>query len=153
MQLVSSSRKLLAGVNQAPQRMEQSVPAPYNTESNALPCTICSFRLKISRQQTHQRGNLIGRPLPVITGKRVQRQICNAECRRGFNNNADRVSASVMACDAGQAASLGPAAVAIHNDGAVKVRLVHKFFSYRGQPGSGPPYDRGTGSARDDRQG
>ncbi len=107
--------------------MRQSVPPPYNTESNALPCAIGSFRLKISRQQIHQRGNLVYRPLPVITGKRVQRQIGDAQSGRAFNNNADSVSASVMACDAGQPACLGPAAVAIHDDGAVKVSLLHNI--------------------------
>jgi hypothetical protein len=68
-------------------------------------------------QEPHQIGDLRGRTRPVLRAEGEDRQKGNAEVTRSTNGAAQRLDAAPMSFDARQAASGGPASVAIHDDG------------------------------------
>ena len=70
-------------------------------------------------QQRHQEVEFGLRPLPVLAAEAVERELAEAEPAAFFDGGADALHAAGVALDARQAAFLGPAAVAVHDDGDV----------------------------------
>jgi len=60
--------------------------------------------------------DLRGRPLPVLRGEGVERQIGDAQLLRPLDGAAHRFGPALMPRDARQAPGLRPAAVAVHDD-------------------------------------
>src|SRR5262249_48774599 len=69
--------------------------------------------------EVHQVADLAGRPLPVLGGEREHRQVLQASFERSLDDVEQRLLAAVVALRPRQAALLGPAAVAVHDDGDV----------------------------------
>ena len=67
--------------------------------------------------------DLGGGAFPVFGGEGVEGEVADAAVTGGLDDGADGLDAAAMALDAGEPAFLGPAAVAIHDDGDVGGRL------------------------------
>ena len=79
-----------------------------------------NFCFQIAAEQTHQEIDFAaGTLLPVLLGKRVQRERGNADAGRGFDRRAHRRDSGAMSGDARQMAPARPAAVAVHDNGDV----------------------------------
>ena len=75
--------------------------------------------MRYCSQQGHQEIELGLRPFPVLAAEAVERQLADAEPAALLDGGADALDAAAVALDARQAALLGPAAVAVHDDGDV----------------------------------
>ena len=71
--------------------------------------------LEIVDEIFHQRVHLVFRPIPILRGKRVEREILDAEFARRADDFARRIRAAPVALDARQVARLRPAPVAVHD--------------------------------------
>ena len=70
-------------------------------------------------EQLHEEGDFLGRPLPVLAGKTVERKLFDAQPGTLFGDAADDAGAAAVAFDPRQPLAAGPAAVAVHDDGDV----------------------------------
>ena len=70
-------------------------------------------------QEVEQAVNLFFGALPVFGGEAVEGEVFEAELAEVFNRRAHVFHARLVPFEAGQAALLRPAAVAVHNDGDV----------------------------------
>ena len=70
-------------------------------------------------QQGHERLDLGLGAVPVFRGEGIEREVFHSEIDAGVRDLADGLGAGAVAFPAGQSAFLGPAAVAIHDDGDV----------------------------------
>ena len=70
-------------------------------------------------EQLHQPRHFVGRALPVLAREREERQRLDAAPRAAFDGRAHGLDARAVAEVARQRAALGPAPVAIHDDGDV----------------------------------
>ncbi len=71
--------------------------------------------LEIVDEIFHQRVHLVLRTVPILGGKRVKREIFDAEFAGGADDFARGIRAAPVALDARQVARLRPAAVAVHD--------------------------------------
>ena len=69
--------------------------------------------------QAHQAGDLLARPLPVLGREREHGQVLDAAVGAGVHRAHERVDALLVAEEARHVPLLGPAAVAVHDDGDV----------------------------------
>src|SRR5262249_45606840 len=74
-------------------------------------------------QQRHEEFEFMLRSFPVLDTKAVQRQLPKTKPDAFLNRAADALYSTGMALDARQATLLGPAAVAVHDDGHVPRHL------------------------------
>ena len=77
------------------------------------------FGLEVVDEIFHQRVHLVLGPVPILGGKRVEREILDAELARRADDFARRIRAAPVPLHARQSVLLGPAPVAIHDDGDV----------------------------------
>ena len=75
-------------------------------------------------EQPHQELQLARRPLPVLDREAVERELVEAEPAPFLDDGADALDPPAVARDPGQAPALGPAAVAVHDDGDVPGQLL-----------------------------
>jgi hypothetical protein len=69
--------------------------------------------------QAHQAGDLFARPLPVLGREREHGQVLDAAIGAGVDGAHERIDALLVAEEARHVPLLGPAAVAVHDDGDV----------------------------------
>src|SRR5690606_13780247 len=72
-----------------------------------------------SPHQPHQIRNLVFRPLPVLRRERIERQTLQTERPEPTHEAAHRLYPFAMTHRAGEEALLGPAAIAVHDNGHV----------------------------------
>src|SRR5450631_661416 len=84
----------------------------------------CGFLADVFLEQGHQRPYLDGRARPVFRGESEQGQIPDSQQVGLLNHHLDRFCAALVADDAPEHALLGPAAVAVHDNGKVNGELV-----------------------------
>ena len=75
------------------------------------------FPLQVAAQNGHQDPDFQGGALPVLFGEGEQGEIRDAQFPGQAGDDPDGLHPDHMALDAQQAAALGPAAVAVHDDG------------------------------------
>ena len=74
-------------------------------------------------QEVHEEVELLLRPLPVLAGKAIERELLDAQPGRFLGDAADARDAAAVPLDARQAALPGPTPVAVHDDGDVPRHL------------------------------
>ena len=74
------------------------------------------FLFQKTLEQIHEREDFGFRALPVLGRESVEGEELDPQIAAAFDAGADGVGAFFVAFDPGQAAFLGPAAVAIHDD-------------------------------------
>ena len=87
--------------------------------------------LQIAAQQTHDAGHLLSAALPVFRGEGVDRQVLDAQGAAVIGDFAEGFRTGGMAGGPGQAPVLGPAAIAVHDDGNVPGRGQIFVFRHR----------------------
>jgi hypothetical protein len=70
-------------------------------------------------EQLHQPADFLFRPCPVLAGEREQGQRLDAAVEADVDAEVDRAGTGTMADQPRTAATFGPAAVAVHDDGKV----------------------------------
>jgi hypothetical protein len=71
-------------------------------------------------EEAHKGGDFDLRSPPVVGGESEEREGMDAQGGGGFDDAADGLDAVLVAGMARESAALGPAAVAVHDDGDVK---------------------------------
>ena len=91
------------------------------------------FLAEIFAKELHEEIGFGFGAAPVFHGESVERERFDVQAGAGFDGGAGRFGAVAVSGDARQVAALGPAAVAVHDDGDVarKAREV-EFFEERG---------------------
>src|SRR5690606_30380567 len=77
------------------------------------------FAVEGAHEQLHQCAHFLLRPLPVLAREREQRERLDAAPEAVVDAEVDRARAGTVADAARAVAALGPAAVAVHDDGQV----------------------------------
>ena len=90
---------------------------PQNLQTDIVLLQEFRLQFQIVVQHAHQRVDLPGRTLPVLTGKGIQGQIGNREARVQFDNQPRRFSAPAMTFDALKTTAPGPTAIPVHDHG------------------------------------
>ena len=85
------------------------------------------FGAEIFFEQDEQRGDFAERAAPIIGGEGVERERADAEAGGGADDAADGFYSGAMAFGTNQAASGGPASIAIEEDGDVEFSLAIAF--------------------------
>ena len=98
-------------------RTGQTITAADDADANIMLGRAPGLAEEIGFEQTKKRANLAGRALPIVRGKSEQSERIDAEPGRDANNPAHHFNAGAMPGGAVQTAHLGPAAIAIHDDG------------------------------------
>ena len=80
---------------------------------------LCALRLEVLGEELHERPHLLLGPRPVLRAEGVEGEGLEPDAARLARHRPDRLRALAVSRDAGQAARLGPAAVAVHDDGDV----------------------------------
>ena len=75
-------------------------------------------------EQLEQKRLLGLRPLPVFLREAVQRDLLQPDPRRFLDKHFDRVGTACVTFGSGQAATLGPAAVPVHNERDMSRELI-----------------------------
>src|SRR5690606_38817324 len=101
------------------------------------PGELVHLALQGAHEQLHQRADFVFRAAPVLAGKGEQAQCPDATLEAEVDADVDSPRAGAVADGAWPAAALGPAAVAVHDDGQVA-----------GQAGGGVGYGHGGATAR-----
>src|SRR5690606_38226216 len=78
-----------------------------------------NLALQRAEEQLHQRADFLLRPAPVLAGEGEQGQHADAAFEAEVDGALGRARAGPVADDARAATALGPAPVAIHDDGQV----------------------------------
>ena len=121
----SGGGKLFGGFDGLRERRRNPVAPADHAQANAC-CGACGgFGAKIFFEQPEQGDDLAHGALPVVRGKRVQRQRADTQAGSGTHDAADRFDAGAMSFGAGEAARGSPAAVAVEQDGDVELGLRH----------------------------
>jgi hypothetical protein len=97
----------------------QAVMLAENAQADVGPYQFRLFVDEKALQQTHERIDFAGGPLPVFRGKSIQGQHGDVEFTAGAHNGANRIGALFVSHDAVQEVFLGPAAISIHDNGHV----------------------------------
>ena len=101
----------------------QAAQLAYHLEAHAIAIQLVNLADQIKAQKPHQIVDLGRRPLPVLRGESVERQIFDTQFGCPPDTAAHGLRSSLVAGDPRQAACLGPAAVAIHDDGNMNRRF------------------------------
>jgi hypothetical protein len=107
------------------------VDAPDGSQADVVLVQFLDLGPQIEFQQMHQGGDFGPWPVPVLTGERVERQVLHAELAAGAHDGADAVRTAPVPFHARQAALLGPASVAVHDDGDVLRNLLGRGAAHR----------------------
>src|SRR5690606_39009753 len=89
------------------------------TDPHVASIEFVDLALQCVHEQLHQRADLILRAAPVLAREREQGQRLDLFQDAEVDADVDRPRARAMADDAWPVAALGPASVAIHDDGQV----------------------------------
>jgi len=81
--------------------------------------TLAGSSLEEVVEQAHQAGDLLGGAFPVFDREGVEGDVADADGAGGIDDRADCLDAAAVSLQPGKAARLGPAAVAVHDDGNV----------------------------------
>jgi len=87
-----------------------------DTQPDIVAVQLGDLAAQVMPQQSHEVIDLRERPLPVFRREAEQRQIRDAELGGRGQRTPHRLGAAAVTGNARQAASLRPAAVAIHDD-------------------------------------
>src|SRR5439155_4943331 len=98
--------------------------AADDMKSNIVLEQRAELKTQIPLEKRHQRVDLRSRALPVLDGKRVERQHVDPQARGGLDDVAHRIDAGAVAFDARQMPLRGPPAVAVHDDCDVRGELL-----------------------------
>jgi hypothetical protein len=85
MEAFTTPRRLFGGVYQFLNRQGEPVSTAYHLYVNAIVHASLYFPLQIALKQSHEAAHLTRRPLPVVGGEGVDRQICYTKLRRRFD--------------------------------------------------------------------
>src|SRR6185437_3776556 len=88
-------------------------------QAHAMAVQFVHFLVQRAQEQSHQRADLVLRPLPVFAGEGKQGQYLHTLAQTGFDHLAHRLAAGIVAETARAMAGPGPAPVAVHHDGDV----------------------------------
>jgi len=97
--------------------IRQAVAPAYGGKSDILLHDLGTFSQQILVQQFHQKIEFGFGTLPVFATEAIKRQLTQSETTTFFNRHADTLYSTAMALDPGQAAQVGPAAIAVHDYG------------------------------------
>ena len=106
-------------IDRAASTLAQLVQVAQHPDRHALLPKLGGLPRDVFLQQLHQGFDLAGRTLPVLLAEGEERQNPYAGLQTALDHLADRFHPGMMAQRTGQRASLGPAAIAIHDDGDV----------------------------------
>lgn len=85
---------------------------------------------QVTLHELHDVRHFFIRALPIFRRKGIDRQDLDAQVVGSDDDALERIGTGAMAVTAGQALALGPAAIAVHDDGYVAgnvVRIQHGF--------------------------
>ena len=116
-------RQLLGIMDKLHQFRFEARQVSDHPEADAVLVQLAHFLFKSPDKQLHKERYFFGGAPPVLTAEREQRQIFDAEPVTGAHRAAHRLDPALMAGDARQEALLGPASIAIHDDGDVPRHL------------------------------
>lgn len=105
-----------------------SVAASDDSHAHIVSDTPISFGDQITSEEPHQQRYFAGRTRPVVGGESVQRQHPDPAVGCGLDDLAYDASAGNMARCARTAPRIGPASIAIHNDGDVNSGLGRRML-------------------------
>src|SRR6476646_6894948 len=109
-------RALLGSVELAADVGLQPIGLADDVKSNVVLEQCLELGAEVVLEQPHERRDLGVGPLPVLDGKRVQRQYARTQTRGGLDGVPHGVDAGPVPFDAGQMTVRGPPAVAVHDD-------------------------------------
>ncbi len=100
--------------------------------------------------EAHEEADLVRGALPVLGGEGVGGEVLDPQLQRALDHVEQRALTRFVALGAGQSPLLGPAAVAVHDDGDVPG---HELLGELGRPGPagvriGPTVSPGGGAGR-----
>src|SRR6185436_7287456 len=98
----------------------QAVAAADHRQAHAVLHAAGGLLAEVVVEELHQAHRLFQGAAPVVGGEGVQRQRADAEIGRRLDDVVDGVGAAAVALEAGRAATDGPAAIAVHDDGDVQ---------------------------------
>jgi hypothetical protein len=119
----AGGREFFRGVNGFGERGRDAVAPADDAQADSGGGAPFGFRTEIFLEQDEQRGDFAERTAPIIGGERVESESANAEAGGGADDAANGFDSGAMAFGANQAASGGPASIAIEEDGDVEFRL------------------------------
>ena len=95
------------------------VRASQKAHADIVPLQEGHLLAEIFAKELHEKFDLRFGAAPVFHGEGVEGERLDVEARAGFDGHASGLRAGSVTCDAGKMAFLGPAAVAVHDDGDV----------------------------------
>ena len=116
---------------QGPQLLVQRRQIPEKAHFHPVPLHAADGLQQILLQKAHDGGDLLRRALPVLRGKSVDRQILQTDVLAVGGNGSKGLGPRGVSGGAGQAPSLGPPAIAVHNDGYVPRQAVKVYLGGR----------------------
>src|SRR5207253_2389740 len=118
-------------------------------EADVLAHDLFAFLDEVLLEERHQEVDFFGGPFPIFSAEAIEGELFDAEPATFLDGTANAADAFEVALDAFLAAFLGPAAVAIHDDGDMARQLrgiepgVGKAFqSFWGQLHQGPVHSK-----------
>lgn len=119
----AGSGEFFRGVNRGGERGRDPVAATDDAQANARGGAAFGFGAEIFLEQDEQRGDFPERASPIIGGESVESESADAESGGGADDAADGFDSGAMTFGANQAASGGPASIAVEENGDVEFRL------------------------------
>ena len=98
-------------------RFGQAVDLADDLQVDVVFVELRGLGLEVMHQVLHQGIHLFLGPIPILDGKGIEREILDAQFAGGADDGARGLRSRPMAFDAGQVPLLGPAPVAVHDDG------------------------------------
>ena len=110
----------------------QPLAVADEAHTDALTVEVVDLSTQEKAEQPHEIVDLVGGAVPVLGGKAEKGEIGNTHFCRAAHDIAHCLDTATMAGGAWQAARLGPASVAVHDDGDVTRRRRGLGFLRRG---------------------
>ena len=104
--------------------LTQCGPASDHREPQILSLDLGSLFDQVLFEQLHEQFLFERGSLPVFAAEAIQRQLLDIQPRTAFDDGTNRCHPASMSFDPGQAASLSPAPVPIHDDGHVTRQVI-----------------------------
>ena len=104
-------------------RRRQAAEAPHREQTDLMLHHLAELAGEITAEKRHQPIHLPRRPRPVLGREGVEREVGDAELAARLHDRPHRLLPCPVTVEARQATLLGPAAVAIHDDGDVPRKL------------------------------
>ena len=98
-------------------KLKKASEITEEAETDAVLLHVLQDFLHVPTQQLHNAAHFFLAALPVLGGESIDRQILDAQGAAVIGDLAEGLTAGSVTGGAGQAAILGPAAIAVHDDG------------------------------------